>query len=98
MFIRLKNQALNSYNANKRSISNILYSCPRFDNNGNQDGLLHYEPNERVYVKFNNVSQYVMNSIDIDIVDVNEKVIEDMVGNTMIVLHCRRSSDMLNRT
>lgn len=98
MFIRLKNQALNSYNANKRSISNILYSCPRFDNNGNQDGLLHYEPNERVYVKFNNVSQYVMNSIDIDIVDVNEKVIEDMVGNTMIVLHCRKSSDMLNRT
>jgi hypothetical protein len=98
MFIRLKNQALNSYNANKRSISNIIYSCPRFDNNGNQDGLLHYEPNERVYVKFNNVSQYVMNSIDIDIVDVNEKVIEDMVGNTMIVLHCRQSSDMLNRT
>ena len=93
MFIRMKNQALNSYNANKRSISNILYACPRFDANGNTLGRLYFEPNERVYVKFNNISKEVMNSFDIDLVDVNEKVIENLTGNTVIVFHIRKSTD-----
>tara|TARA_R110000824_G_scaffold10137_3_gene45020 strand:+ start:652 stop:2694 length:2043 start_codon:yes stop_codon:yes gene_type:complete len=93
MFIRMKNQALNSYNANKRSISNILYACPRFDANGNTLGKLYFEPNERVYVKFNNISKEVMNSFDIDLVDVNEKVIENLTGNTVIVFHVRKSTD-----
>jgi len=91
MFIRMKNQALNSYNTNTRSISNILYSCPRFDAMGNTLGRLFFEPNERVYVKLNNISQEVMNSFDVDIVDVNEKVIENLLGNTIIVFHIRKS-------
>ena len=62
MFIRMKNQALNTYNTNTRSISNIVYSCPRFDAQGNSGGKLFFEPHERVYVKFNNISQFVMNS------------------------------------
>ncbi len=94
MFVRLKNQALNSYNANKGSISNIIYGCPRFDSRGARDGPLWYEPEERVYVKFNNVDKFVLNSIDIDIVDVNEQVIEDLIGNTVIVLHVKKSSDL----
>tara|TARA_R110001583_G_scaffold68422_3_gene194644 strand:+ start:3811 stop:5835 length:2025 start_codon:yes stop_codon:yes gene_type:complete len=89
MFIRMKNQALNTYNTNKRSISNIVYSCPRFDAQGNSGGKLFFEPHERVYVKFNNISQFVMNSFDIDIVDVNEKVIKNLLGNTIIVFHVR---------
>ena len=89
MFIRMKNQALNTYNTNMRSISNILYSCPRFDALGNSLGKLFFEPQERVYVKFNNISQFVMNSFDIDIVDVNEKVIDNLIGNTIIVFHVR---------
>ena len=94
MFVRLKNQALNSYNANKGSISNIIYGCPRFDSRGNSTGTLWYEPEERVYVKFNNVDKFVLNSIDIDIVDVNEKVIPNLVGNTVIILHVKKNSDM----
>ena len=91
MFVRLKNQALNSYNANMRSISNIIYSAPRFDAQGNTKGLLFFEPHERVYVKMNNVNDLILNSLDIDIVDVNEKVLTDLVGNTLITLHIRKS-------
>ena len=91
MFVRLKNQALNTYNGNKQSISNIVYTCPRFDAQGNTAGLLFYEPSERVYVKFNNPSDFVLNSLDIDIVDVNEKPITDLVGNTLVTLHIRKS-------
>jgi len=91
MFVRLKNQALNSYNGNKSSISNIIYACPRFDSQGNSDGLMFYEPSERVYVKFNNSSPFVLNSLELDIVDVNERVIQDLMGNTLITLHIRKS-------
>lgn len=92
MFVRLKNHALNSYNGNKGSISNIIYSCPRFDAQGNTDGLLFYEPHsEKVYVKFNNASDFMLNSLAIDIVDVNEKPIENLMGNTLVTLHIRKS-------
>ena len=92
MFVRLKNHALNSYNGNKGSISSIIYSCPRFDAQGNTNGLLFYEPHsERVYVKFNNASDFILNSLAIDIVDVNEKPIQNLMGNTLVTLHIRKS-------
>ena len=93
MFVRLKNQALNSYNGIKSSVSNIIYSCPRFDANGNSKGLLWFSPPERVYVKFNNPTDFVLNSLDLDIVDLNEKPLEDLIGNTLITLHIRKSRD-----
>ena len=91
LFVRLKNQALNSYNANKQSISNIIYSCPRFDAQGNTGGLLFFEPSERVYVKMNNPTELVVNSLEIDIVDVNEQIVDSLIGNTLVVLHIRKS-------
>ena len=89
MFVRLKNMAINSYNANKASISNIIYACPKFDALGNTGGLLFYEPAERVYVKLNNTERLLINSLYLDIVNVNEQVLEELVGNTLIVLHFR---------
>ncbi len=91
MFVRLKNMAINSYNANKQSISNIIYACPKFDSQGNTGGKLFYEPSERVYVKLNNTEKITVNSLYLDIVNVNEKVLEELVGNTIIVLHFREA-------
>ena len=91
MFVRLKNMAINSYNANKQSISNIIYSCPKFDSQGNTGGLLFYEPSERVYVKLNNSEKITVNSLYLDIVNVNEKVLEELTGNTIVVLHFREA-------
>jgi len=91
MFVRLKNMAINSYNANKQSISNIIYSCPKFDSQGNTGGLLFYEPSERVYVKLNNSEKITVNSLYLDMVNVNEKVLEELIGNTIVVLHFREA-------
>ena len=71
--------------------SNIIYGCPRFDAQGNTGGRLYYEPAERVYVKLNNANSLIVNSLDIDIVDVNEKEVKDLLGNTLITLHFRKS-------
>ena len=43
------------------------------------------------YNKLNNVDKQVVNTLDIDIVDVNEKVIDSLVGNTLCILHFRKS-------
>ena len=91
MFVRLKNLGLTSFNANMGSISNIIYGCPRFDAQGNTGGRLYFEPAERVYVKLNNANSLIVNSLDIDIVDVNEKEVKDLLGNTLITLHFRKS-------
>jgi len=98
MFVRFKNHALNSYNANKNSISNIVYGCPQFDVRGNDNGVLYYEPHERVYVKFNNTVPVHLNSVNIDLVDVDEKLIDGLRGRTIIQFHIRKSSNELNRT
>ena len=90
MFIRLKNMSINSYNANMRSISNIIYACPRFDTTGQLTGNLFFEPAERVYVSLNNPNKTVLNSLEIDFVGVNEEVLSDYVGNTVVVLHFRK--------
>jgi hypothetical protein len=59
---------------------------------GNTNGLLFYEPHsEKVYVKFNNASDFILNSLAIDIVDVNEKPIGNLMGNTLVTLHIRKS-------
>lgn len=98
MFIRFKNHALNSYNANKNSISNIVYGCPQFDVRGNDNGVLYYEPSERVYVKFNNTVPVHLNSVNIDLVDVDEKLIDGLKGRTVVQFHIRKASTELNRT
>ena len=98
MFVRFKNHALNSYNGNKNSISNIVYGCPQFDVRGNDTGVLYYEPAERVYVKFNNTVPVHLNSVDIDLVDVDEKLIDGLKGRTIVQFHIRKASNELNRT
>ena len=92
MFVRMKNMSINSYNANKSSISNIIYSIPRFDVRGNTEGNMFYEPAERVYVSLNNATKMILNTVEIDFVDINERIIDDLVGNTIVVLHFRKRS------
>jgi len=89
LFIRVNNLPFNSLNGATEGISQILYACPRFDTNGNTTGGLYYEPAERVYVKLNNPDGYILSDISIDLVDINERIAEDLEGNTIVVLHIR---------
>ena len=62
---------------------------PRFDNNGNHFGSLYYEPNERVYMKLNNVEELLVNSFDIDVVYQDEQLCTTISAKTVICLHIR---------
>ena len=98
MFIRFHATQQQSYNANTGSISKIVYACPRFDVNGSLDGALYYEPHERVYIDMNNAYPLTLTNMAIDIVDVNERLIDDLEGQTQINFHIRKKSTGTART
>ena len=89
-FIRISNMPIQSYNGAKQSVSKILYHLPRFTNDGREFGDLFFSPGEKTYVSLHNPSDQILNNIEIQIVDSNEKPVEDISGNTIIVFHLRQ--------
>lgn len=92
MFVRFNGLQQSSYNANKGSISKIIYACPRFDSANSQLGNLYYEPHERVYVDCNNPDNLMLSDLSVDLVDVNEQFCTDLIGTTQINFHIRKKS------
>jgi hypothetical protein len=90
MFIRFNGLQQTTFNANKGSISKIIYACPRFDSAGTRTGELYYEPHERVYVDCNNIDDVRLSDVSVDIVDVNEQLCTDLIGTTQINFHIRK--------
>lgn len=92
LFVRLNNLPHTSFNANKGSISKILYALPRQDATGKSFGTLYFEPPERTYIKLNNASPITMTDIAVDIVNFNEQIAYDLNGNTIVCFHIRKSA------
>lgn len=88
-FVRLSNMPIQSYNGAKNSVSKILYHLPRFTNDGREFGDLFFAPGEKTYVGLHNSTPEILNNIEVQIVDVNERPIDDISGNTVVVFHLR---------
>lgn len=92
MFVRLDNFTQKSYNSGTGRPSKILYHLPRFDNSNRDVGTsLYYEPQERTYVKLNNTETIKLNEINISFCDSQERLVEDLTGQTIVCLHFRKS-------
>ena len=91
LFVRLNNLPFNSFNANKGSISKILYPLPRIDAAGKSFGSLYFEAQQRTYLKINNPGPITMTQISVDVVDINEQLATDLSGNTIVIFHIRKS-------
>ena len=88
-FVRISNMPIQSYNGAKTSVSKILYHLPRFTNDGREYGDLFFAPGEKTYVKLHNVTPEILNNIQVQIVDVNERPVTDISGNTIVVFHMK---------
>ena len=62
-----------------------------FSNDGRQYGALHFEPGEKTYVKLHNPAPMLLNQLDIQIVDGEEKELETLTGTTQVVFHIRQA-------
>ena len=88
-FVRVSNLTQNSFNGAKQSTSKIIYHLPRFSNDGREFGDLFLTPGEKTYVKLNNASPILLNQLDVQLVDVNERPVEDLSGDTVVVFHIK---------
>lgn len=89
-FVRLSNMPIQSYNGAKNSVSKILYHLPRFTNDGREFGTLFFAPGEKTYVALHNATPEILNNIEVQLVDVNERPVSDISGNTIVVFHLRK--------
>lgn len=89
-FVRVSNMTQTSYNGGKQSTSKILYHLPRFSNDGREHGDLYFAPGEKTYLKLHNTDAYNLNDIKVELVDINEKPLTDLEGNTIVVFHIRQ--------
>lgn len=97
LFVRLDNFTQTSFNAGVGRPSKILYHIPRFDTSNRDLGAgLYFEPTERTYVKLGNSDTIYQNSIDISIANDNEVLATDLVGKTIVVLHFRKSQNVVS--
>lgn len=91
VYIKCDSLNIESYNGATSDISKILYSVPRFDNSGGAVGSLFFENNDRYYLKLNNPSPLLLNRMDISLVNVDNRLVQGLYGNSVISLHIRKS-------
>ena len=90
-FIRLPHLTIQSFNGAKSSVSKIVYQVPKFSNEGRQLGELYFAPGEKTYIRLENTESFLLNSLDVQLVDVGEQVVEDLTGPTIVVFHIRKA-------
>mgnify|MGYP003664241835 FL=1 len=89
-FIRVPNMTHKSYNGAQSSMSKILYQVPQFTNDGRQFGPLYFEPGEKAYVSLNNPESMLLNQMDVQFVEANERLLDTLTGSTQVVFHIRK--------
>jgi hypothetical protein len=90
-YIRIPNLTHKSFNGGQSGLSKIVYQLPQFSNDGRQYGALHFEPGEKTYVKLYNTTTMILNMLQVQIVDSQEKELDSLTGDTQVVFHIRRS-------
>lgn len=89
-FIRIPNLTHKTFNGAQSGLSKILYQLPQFSNDGRQFGPLYFEASEKTYVKLHNTSPMILNMLQVQIVDSQEKELNSLTGDTQIVFHVRK--------
>ena len=96
-FVRVPSLTMESYNFCKSKPSQIIYHIPRWSDNGAGDGEegdeQFVEPGAPTYIKLKNVDWINLNRFQVDIVDKNERIVEDLAGTTTVCFHIRHQSE-----
>ena len=93
-FVKCSSLTHQSYNFSKSLPSKILWQIPKFGGDGNSDmgsdtGALYFENSSPIYLDLKNPNPLVLNELHIEIVDKNERFVDDLTGPTTLTLHIR---------
>lgn len=89
-FLRVPGLTHKSFNGAQSSMSKIVYHVPQFTNDGRQFGALYFAPGEKTYISLNNPTEIMLNQLQVQVVDSQEKEITSLTGTTQVVFHIRR--------
>ena len=90
-FIRIPNLTHKTFNGAQSGISKIIYQLPQFANDGRQFGALYFEASEKTYVKLHNTAPMILNMLQVQIVDAQERELNSLTGDTQVVFHVRKA-------
>lgn len=87
LFLKCSSLTHQSYNFCKGLPSKILWSLPRFSNSGATTGPLYFQQAQPIYLALRNSAPLVINDLRIEFVDKDERVVSDLGGESVVVLH-----------
>ena len=87
LFLKCSSLTHQSYNFCKGLPSKILWSLPRFSNSGATTGPLYFQQAHPIYLALRNSAPLVINDLRIEFVDKDERVVSDLGGESVVVLH-----------
>lgn len=93
-FIRINDLPIESYNGAQSGISKIVGTIPRFDSSNSEIGSLFYDIANPVYLDLNNTEDLLLNQMKIDFVNVDEKIVNDLTGTSVVTLHIRQKPSL----
>jgi hypothetical protein len=90
-FVRCPTLTQRSLNGVSRSMSSILCDVPRYAGGSleQNSGRVFYVPAEKTYLKLNNTEPLTLNRVMIELVNANEQLVSDLIGDTTVVLHIK---------
>jgi len=89
-FIRIPNLTHKSFNGAQQSLSKMVYQVPQFANDGSEFGPLYFEASEKTYVSLKNTAPMILNSLQVQFVDSEEKQLDSLSGVSQVVFHVRK--------
>eukprot|EP01047_Picozoa_sp_COSAG01_P063981 COSAG01_NODE_8387_length_2804_cov_118.059519_2_plen_584_part_00 len=92
-FVRLSSLTQKSLNGMTKSLSSIICDVPRYLLNGQTYGRLYYAPPEKTYLKLHNEEKFNINRLSLELTNVNELLVNDLVGQTTVLLHIRKTRE-----
>ena len=92
-FVRCPTLTQKSLNGETKSLSSIICDVPRYLLNGQTYGRLYYAPPEKTYLKLHNKEKFNINRLNLELTNANEQLVNDLVGQTSIILHIRKSQN-----
>lgn len=88
-FVRINDLPIESYNGANSGISKIVGTIPRFDNSNFEVGSLNFDIANPVYLDLHNTDDITLNQIKIDFVNIDETLVTDLTGTSVVTLHIR---------
>jgi hypothetical protein len=86
-FVRLNNLGQISHNGAMKGVSKIICDVPGYLPTSSS-GRLWYAPPEKTYTSLGN-HDITLSRLDIEMVNANERLVGDLTGDTVVVLHVR---------